>query len=146
MAPRYALFFVAAALVTGCRPGEMRAVLTDRAPQPIAPYSQGIVHGDYVFVAGQGPIDPKVGKYQPADIKTETRITLENVKAILEAAGSSMGKVVKVNVYLRDIKDFPAMNEVYGTYFRAPYPVRTTIQAGALPLGIAVEIDCIASR
>jgi len=121
-------------------------VTTDKAPLPIGPYSQAILEGDFVFVAGQGPADPVTRKHEPADIKTETKRTFENVKAILEAAGSSLDKVVKCNVYLRDIKDFAAMNEVYATYFTAPYPARTTIQAGALPGGIAVEIECIARR
>ncbi len=121
-------------------------VKTDRAPQPVGPYSQAILHGDLVFVAGQGPLDPATRKYEPTDVKTETRRTLENVKAILEAAGSSMDQVLKCNVYLRDIKDFAAMNEVYATFFSAPAPARTTIQAGALPGGIAVEIECIARK
>lgn len=119
-------------------------VLTDRAPKPVGPYSQAIVSGDLIFVSGQGPLDPATGKYTPADVRAETRRTLENVKAILEAAGSSLDKVVKCNVYLRDIKDFAAMNEVYATFFSGPAPARTTIQAGALPLGISVEIECIA--
>ncbi len=119
-------------------------VFTDRAPKPVGPYSQAVVAGGLVFVSGQGPIHPAAGKYQPADVRAETRQTLENLKAILEAAGSSIEKTVKVTVYLRDIKDFPAMNEVYASYFKAPAPARTTIQAGALPLGISVEIDCIA--
>ena len=130
----------------GCQASGKRVILTDKAPAPIGPYSQGIVEGDFVFVAGQGPVDPVTRKYAPADIRTETRITLENLKAILEAAGSSLDRVVKTNVYLRDIKDFAAMNEVYATYFPASPPVRTTIQAAALPLGIGVEIDCIARR
>ncbi len=121
-------------------------VSTDKAPTPVGPYSQAIVEGDFVFVAGQGPADPVTRKYEPADIQTETRRTFANVKAILEAAGTSLEKVVKCNVYLRDIKDFAAMNEVYATMFTAPYPARTTIQAGALPGNIAVEIECIARR
>lgn len=119
-------------------------VTTDQAPLPIGPYSQAIVENGFVFLAGQGPVDPKVGKYVPSDVQTETRQTFNNVKAILEAAGSSLDKVVKVNVYLRDIKDFQAMNEVYKSYFTEPFPARTTIQAGALPGGIAVEIECVA--
>lgn len=121
-------------------------VLTDRAPKPVGPYSQAVVSGDLVFVSGQGPLDPATGKYVPADVRAETKRTLENIKAILEAAGSSLDKVVKCNVYLRDIKDFPAMNEVYATFFSSPAPARTTIQAGALPLGISVEIECIARK
>ncbi len=137
---------VLAAFACGCAAGPREVVRTDRAPLPIAAYSQGVVDGGWVFVAGQGPTDPKTGKTELADVRTATRQTLENVKAILEAAGSSLAKVAKVNVYLRDINDFPAMNEVYKTYFVVDPPVRTTIQAAALPGGIPVEIDCIARR
>ena len=122
------------------------AIQTDNAPKPIGPYSQAIVEGDFIFLAGQGPTTPATGKVEYGDVGSETKRTFENVKAILEAAGSSLEKVVKCNVYLRDIKDFAAMNEVYKTYFKAPYPARTTIQAGALPGGIAVEIECVARK
>lgn len=123
-----------------------KPIVTDRAPKPVGPYSQAVVEGDLVFVAGQGCGNPETGALELGDVRAETRRTLENLKAILEAAGSSLEKVVRTNVYLRDIADFAAMNEVYATYFQAPYPARTTIQAGALPGGIAVEIDCIARR
>jgi 2-iminobutanoate/2-iminopropanoate deaminase len=121
-----------------------KSVTTDQAPKPIGPYSQAIVENGFVFVAGQGPADPATGVHTPADVQTETRRTFANMKGILEAAGSSLEKVVKCNVYLRDIKDFQAMNEVYKTMFSTPYPARTTIQAGALPGNISVEIECIA--
>jgi 2-iminobutanoate/2-iminopropanoate deaminase len=119
---------------------------TDKAFKPIGPYSQAIVEGDLVFVSGQGPGDPQTGKIELEDIPTQTKKTFANIKAILEAAGSSLDKVVKCNVYLKDIGDFAAMNEVYKVTFQAPYPARTTIQAGALPGGISVEIECIARR
>lgn len=122
------------------------AVTTEQAPKPVGPYSQAILEGDFVFVAGQGPLNPATGKYEPADVKAETKRTFENIKAILEAAGSSLDHVVKCNVYLKDIKDFAAMNEVYAAYFKPPFPARTTIQAGALPGGIQVEIECIAKK
>jgi len=122
------------------------AILTDRAPKPIGPYSQAIVENGFVFVAGQGCTNPATGEKELGDVRSETKRTLENVRAILEAAGSSMNDVVKCNVYLRDINDFAAMNEVYATFFQAPQPARTTIQAGALPGGIAVEIECIAKK
>jgi len=122
------------------------AIQTDNAPKPIGPYSQAIVEGDFIFLAGQGPTNPATGKVEMGDVTSETRQTFANMKAILEAAGSSLDKVVKCNVYLRDIKDFAAMNEVYKTMFNQPYPARTTIQAGALPGGIAVEIECIARK
>jgi 2-iminobutanoate/2-iminopropanoate deaminase len=122
------------------------AIVTEQAPQPVGPYSQAITEGEFIFVAGQGPIDPATGKRVPGDVRAETTRVFENLRAILQAAGSSLDHVVKCNVYLRDIDDFTAMNEVYATFFTAPFPARTTIQAGALPGGIAVEIECIAKR
>jgi 2-iminobutanoate/2-iminopropanoate deaminase len=123
-----------------------KAITTDKAPRPVGPYSQAVVDGDTIYVAGQGPGNPETGQLEMGDVRHETKRVLENMKAILEAAGSSMDKVLRCNVYLRNINDFAAMNEVYATYFSAPAPARTTIQAGALPGGIAVEIDCIARR
>jgi 2-iminobutanoate/2-iminopropanoate deaminase len=123
-----------------------KAVSTDQAPQPVGPYSQAIIEGDFIFVAGQGPIDPRTNTLERSDARAETKRVFENLKAILQAAGSSLEQVVKCNVYLRDINDFAAMNEVYKTYFASPFPARTTIQAGALPGGIAVEIECIARK
>jgi 2-iminobutanoate/2-iminopropanoate deaminase len=120
------------------------AVLTEQAPKPLGPYSQAIVEGDFIFVAGQGCTNPLTGTLERGDVRSETQRVFENLRAILEAAGASLDDVVKCNVYLRDINDFAAMNEVYATYFSAPFPARTTIQAGALPGGIAVEIECIA--
>jgi 2-iminobutanoate/2-iminopropanoate deaminase len=123
-----------------------KAIVTDKGPKPVGPYSQAIVEGDFVFVAGQGPINPGTGQLELGDARSETKRVFENMRAILEAAGSSLDHVVKCNVYLREIKDFAAMNEVYQTYFTAPFPARTTIQAGALPGGIAVEIECVAKK
>jgi 2-iminobutanoate/2-iminopropanoate deaminase len=123
-----------------------KAVSTDQAPRPVGPYSQAIVEGDFIFVSGQGPINPGTGSLELGDARSETKRVFENLSAILTAAGSSLDQVVKCNVYLRDITDFAAMNEVYRTYFSAPFPARTTIQAGALPGGIAVEIECIAKK
>ena len=122
------------------------AIKTDKAPNPAGPYSQAILDGDFLFLAGQGPVDPATGKIVEGGVQAETEQTFKNVKAILEAAGSSLDKVVKVNVYLRDINDFKAMNEIYARQFSSPAPARTTIQAGALPMGIAVEIECIARK
>ena len=122
------------------------AIVTATGPKPVGPYSQAIVDGDFVFVSGQGPINPGTGSLELGDVRAETKGVFENLRAILQAAGSSLDQVVKCNVYLRDINDFAAMNEVYATYFTAPFPARTTIQAGALPGGIAVEIECIAKR
>jgi 2-iminobutanoate/2-iminopropanoate deaminase len=123
-----------------------KPVVTDNAPRPVGPYSQAIIDGDTIYVAGQGPGNPQTGQLEMGDVPSQTRRTLDNMKAILEAAGSSLDKVLRCNVYLKDINDFAAMNQVYATYFSAPHPARTTIQAGALPGGISVEIDCIAKR
>jgi 2-iminobutanoate/2-iminopropanoate deaminase len=122
------------------------SIETDKAPKPLGPYSQAIVDGDLIFVAGQGCTNPVTGKLELGDARSETKRTFQNIAAILEAAGSSLDDVMKCNVYLRDINDFAAMNEVYATFFSAPFPARTTIQAGALPGGIAVEIECIAKK
>ena len=123
-----------------------KAIVTDQGPKPVGPYSQAIVEGDFLFVSGQGPINPVTNQLELGEARAETKRVFENIKAILQAAGSSLDQVVKCNVYLRDINDFAAMNEVYKTYFSPPFPARTTIQAGALPGGIAVEIECIARK
>ncbi|HEY8851191.1 MAG TPA: Rid family detoxifying hydrolase [Gemmatimonadaceae bacterium] len=121
-------------------------IVTEKAPQPLGPYSQAVIEGDFIFVAGQGCSNPATGKLELGDVRSETKRTFANIRAILQAAGSSLDDVVNCNVYLRDINDFAAMNEVYATFFAAPFPARTTIQAGALPGGIAVEIQCIAKK
>ena len=117
-------------------------VSTTNAPTSAAPYSQGIRAGDFVFVAGQGPLDPATGKVTGDTIQEQTRRTLDNVKAIVEAAGATMADVVKSTVHLADMADFKAFNEVYATYFDDPKPVRTTV--GSTLLGIKVEIDVVA--
>lgn len=114
---------------------------TDGAPKPGGAYSQGIRVGDFVFVAGQGPAHPQTGE-KGATIEEQTAQTLENVKAILEAAGATMGDVVKSTVHLSDLSLFSRFNQVYATYFPDPKPVRTTV--GSQLSGILVEIDVIA--
>jgi 2-iminobutanoate/2-iminopropanoate deaminase len=120
---------------------DKQPVTTDTAPRPGGPYSQGIRAGEFLFVAGQGPTDPRTGQRAGDDIQTQTRQTLENVKAIVEAAGGSLSGAVKVNVYLSDLANFGAMNAIYREYFPEPFPVRTTV--GTALLGILVEIDAI---
>jgi len=122
------------------------SIVTEKAPKPLGPYSQAIVEGEFIFLAGQGCTNPQTGKLELGDVRSETKRTFENIRAVLHAAGSSLDDVLKCNVYLRDINDFAAMNQVYETFFSAPFPARTTIQAGALPGGIAVEIECIAKK
>src|SRR5438128_443058 len=126
--------------------GNMRRVVrTDNAPLPVGPYSQAVVAGDFVYVAGQGPTDPATGRKVEGGVQAETEQVLKNIQAILEAAGSSLANVVKVNVYLSDRADFKAMNEVYARFFPSEPPARTTVQA-LPPVDIAVEIDCVAYR
>lgn len=120
-----------------------KVVKSKKLPQPRGPYSPAIVSNGFVFVAGQGAINPKTNELEPGDIRSETRRTLQNVKAILEEAGSSMKEVVRVGVFLSDMKDFAGMNEIYAEFFPKDPPARTTVGA-ELP-GIKVEIDCIAT-
>lgn len=120
----------------------MDTITTPRAPAPKGPYSQGRLAGGLVYVAGQGPFDPVTGELVGASFEEQARRTLENVKSVLEAAGASVADVVKVNVYLSDLGHFQTLNEVYREYFPAPYPARTTVQAG-LP-GFLIEVDAVA--
>jgi len=123
----------------------LKAVTTDKAPRPVAPYSQGVIAGCFLFVSGQIPIDPSTGELVRGDFKEAARRALENVKAIVEAAGASMRDVVKVTVFLRDISKFPEFNEVYREFFPGePYPARSAVQVAALPLGADVEVEAIA--
>ncbi|HEX6323640.1 MAG TPA: RidA family protein [Vicinamibacterales bacterium] len=122
-----------------------QAVATDKAPQAIGPYSQGIRAGNLLFVSGQVPIDPATGALIEGDIAAQTDRVMRNLAAILDAAGASMDHVVRCTVYLADMNDFAAMNEVYGSYFAKPAPARATIQAARLPKDARVEIDVIAS-
>jgi len=119
-------------------------ISTGKAPKPMGPYSQAVRAGDLIFLAGQIPIDPKTGTLIQGDIRDQTKRVLENVKAILEAANLSMGDVVKTSVFLKNIADFPKMNEVYGTYFGSGFPARTTVQVANLPSGAEVEIEVVA--
>jgi 2-iminobutanoate/2-iminopropanoate deaminase len=120
-------------------------VLTKTAPAPIGPYSQGIsVYGTLVFTAGQIPIDPKSGQVVGDDIKAQTRQTLKNVQAILEQAGSSLHDVVKTTVFLKDLGEFAAMNEVYAEFFDKTPPARSTVEVSRLPREVKVEIEAVA--
>jgi 2-iminobutanoate/2-iminopropanoate deaminase len=122
-----------------------KVIKTDNAPGAVGPYSQGVAGGGFVFTSGQLPMDPKTGKFVEGGIREEARQCLENVRAILEAAGTSMDKAVKATVFLADIKDFAAVNEVYATFFKDAPPARSAYQVAALPLGARVEIEMIAS-
>ncbi len=121
-----------------------QVVTSSELPPVKGPYSPAIRANGFVFVSGQGPIDPNSGEVVRGDIREQTRLVLDNVCAILAAAGSAPAKIVKTAVYLSDIQNFAAMNEVYAEFFPSEPPARTTIQAANLPLGIDVEIDVIA--
>jgi len=122
---------------------EKNAIATAKAPAAIGPYSQGIRAGGLIFTSGQIPLDP-VSKKMPEGIKEQTRQVFSNIRAILEEAGSSLDKVVKVTVFLADIGDFAAMNEVYASFFSQPFPARSTFAVKDLPLGAKVEIETVA--
>jgi 2-iminobutanoate/2-iminopropanoate deaminase len=119
-------------------------ILTPHGPKPIGPYSQAIRANGFLFLSGQVALDPQTGELSPADIRQQTERVLENLKAILEAAGSSFGRVVKTTVFLKDMNDFTAMNEVYARYFTAAPPARSTVQAVRLPKDAMVEIEVVA--
>ena len=121
-------------------------VQTDNAPAAVGPYSQGITLGDLVFCAGQAAIDPATRQLVEGGIDVQTRRVMENLRAVLEAAGSDFDHVLKSNVYLTDMTTFKAMNEVYGSYFTGTPPARTTVGVKELPLGAIVEIEMIASK
>ena len=122
------------------------AIHTSAAPAAIGPYSQGIAAGNQAFISGQLPIDPVTGNFPGADIVSQTRQSLTNLKAILEANGMTMGDVVKTTVLLADINEFAAMNQVYGEFFSEPYPARAAFQVAALPKNARVEIEAIAVK
>ncbi len=121
-----------------------KAVETDRAPKAIGPYSQAIVAGDWVFAAGQIPLNPDTGEIVAGPIERQTERVLKNLEAVLEAAGSDLAHVVKTTVYLSSMDDFAVFNETYASFFQAPYPARATVEVANLPKGALLEIEAIA--
>ncbi|GIV14465.1 MAG: RidA family protein [Fimbriimonadales bacterium] len=121
-----------------------QAVYSEDAPAPIGPYSQAVRVGDWLFISGQIPVDPVNNEVVPGGIRAQTKQVLQNLQAILNAEGASLQHVVKTTIYLQDLDDFKAMNEVYATYFTEPYPARATVQVAALPRGVLIEIEAIA--
>ena len=119
-------------------------IQTDNAPAAIGPYSQAIKAGGFVFVSGQIPIDPQTGQFVEGGIAEQTERVLRNLAAVLEAAGSSLDRVVKTTVFLADMKEFTGMNEVYATFFPGPPPARATVAAAGLPRDARVEIEAVA--
>ncbi|MCS7316156.1 MAG: RidA family protein [Bryobacterales bacterium] len=119
-------------------------VVTEGAPRAIGPYSQAVICGGLVFVSGQIPLDPATGELIEGDVAAQTGRVLENLRAILEASGSSLERVLKTTVYLADLNDFAAMNEVYARYFPSEPPARATVEVSRLPRGARIEIEAIA--
>ena len=124
----------------------MKEIRTDAAPAPVGPYSQAVVHDGLLFASGQIPLDPATGEFVAGDVEAQTEQIFANLRAVLEAAGTSLDRVLRATVYLTDLSLFPRVNAVYERHFSGdPTPARTTIGAAALPLGAQVEIDVIAA-
>lgn len=121
----------------------MERITTDKAPAALGPYSQAVVQNGMVFVSGQIPVDPATGKV-PGDIRDQARQALVNLSNIIAAAGSDMGKVLRVTVFMKDISAFAQVNEVYAEFFKEPYPSRSCVGVADLPKGVGIEIDAIA--
>lgn len=124
----------------------MKAIHTDNAPAAIGPYSQAIEVNGFVFASGQIPIDPKTGNFVEGGIKEQTRQAIENASNILKAAGTDLSHVVKTTVYLDNMNDFAAMNEVYAQYFTQPFPARSAVAVEKLPKGALVEVEVLATK
>ena len=122
-----------------------KSIETANAPKPIGPYSQAISNGNLDCISGCIALDPESGLLQQGDIAQETHSVMQNLKAITEASGSFMNKIVKTTIFLTDISQFGVVNEIYGQYFVSPYPARETVQVSALPKGANVEISCVAT-
>jgi len=124
---------------------DIKSVMTKDAPAAIGPYSQAVIAGGLVFCSGQIPLDPASGELIGGDVAGQTRRVMDNLAAVLTEAGSSLGSVLKTTIYLTDIGDFPAVNEVYGSYFARDPPARATVQVASLPKGAKVEIEAVAA-
>ena len=122
-----------------------KQIATESAPKAIGPYSQAIVHDGIVYCSGQIPLDPATGQMIEGDVAAQTERVLQNLKAVLEAAGSSLDNVLKTTVFLKNLGDFSKMNEVYAKHFGSVAPARSTVEAARLPRDVQVEIDCIAA-
>ena len=122
-----------------------KIVRTEKAPAPVGPYNQAVVAGNLVFTAGQIAINPTTGAFEENDIRKQTRRVLNNLAAVLQAAGSDLHNVIKTTVFLKDMNDFAAMNEVYGEFFVENAPARSAVEVARLPKDVLVEIECVAT-
>ena len=121
----------------------MKEIRTDKAPAAIGPYSQAVVVGNMIFTSGQIPLNPKTGEI-PADVEAQTNQVFTNIKGLLEDAGTSMGKVVKTTVFIKNMEHFAKINQVYETYFSKPYPARSCVEVSRLPKDVLIEVEVIA--
>lgn len=121
-----------------------KIIQTSKAPAPVGPYNQAIVAGNFIFTAGQIPIDPETGKLVTGDIKAQTRQVIENMRAVLNEADADLSDVVKTTVFLKNMDDFSAMNEVYAAFFSENSPARSAVEVARLPKDVAVEMECVA--
>lgn len=124
----------------------IEVVATDNAPSAIGPYSQAIIHGSLIYSSGQIPINPATGNIEASAIEEQARQVLENLMHVLEAAGSNMSKVIKTTVFIKNMGDFPKVNEVYSKYFIAPYPARSCVEVSKLPKDVLIEIEAVAYK
>lgn len=122
----------------------IQAINTDKSPQAIGPYSQAVMAQGMLYVSGQIPLDPGTGEVVSEDVAAQTKQVLDNMKAVIEAAETGMNKIVKVTIYIVDMEQFAIINEIYGTYFEAPFPARACVEVSKLPKGVQVEMDAIA--
>lgn len=123
----------------------MEEISTNKAPESIGPFSQGIQDGGTIYVSGQGPVSPATGNIVSDDVQEQTSQTLDNIKAILQAADTSLGNVIKTTVFVTNMADYDEINEVYARYMSEPFPARTAVEVADLPIDIAVEIEVVAS-
>lgn len=121
----------------------IKPINTDNAPAAIGPYSQAVIAGGMLYASGQIPLVPATGEIAGDDMATQTRQVLDNLQAVVEAADGTMADIVKVTIYITDMKQFGVVNEIYGTYFSAPFPARACVQVAELPKGVDVEMDAI---
>lgn len=124
----------------------IEVIKTNKAPEAIGPYSQAIVTGSFVYTSGQIPINPQTGEVVDGGIEEQAKQVLENLKNVLEAAGSSLNKVVKTTVFIKDMDSFAKVNEVYAKYFSEPYPARSCVEVSKLPKGVLIEIEAVAIK
>jgi len=121
-----------------------KIIKTDKAPAPVGPYNQATMSGNFIFTAGQIAMDPKTGELIENDIRMQTERVIENLKAVLEEAGSGLSRILKTTVFLKNMDDFSAMNEVYARYFQDNAPARSAVEVSRLPKDVLIEIECIA--